>query len=267
MIKKGFHGEEQQFTLKEDGTVSVAVWLSALCTSTPKQLKDAIVDTEDGFAARFIYHKTPPGNGLFDDVFGNGQNSIGSRLESLGLKVQNMHNEHRRRVRERPLRVSFTQKQKQDHMHDMQRIMTEANGLHPELHGFVVRLSHSVLRTAALFSILRAEPPSTSETLTCDQASYAAAAMLRKHWEEGMFEAFNFLNPDAHREDGRMTVPEDVKEYVCRWRLDHNTMPQQAVMKLQTLDEPHIKHWLKSIDNPADAVGKIQRKYLRELKA
>lgn len=265
MIKKGYHGEEQQFTLKEDGTVSVAVWLSALCTSTPKQMKDAIIDTEDGFAARFIYHKTPPGTGLWDDVFGSGIDSIGSRLESLGLQVQNMHNEHRRRIRERPLRVTFNKEQKQDHQRDMQRIMTEAYDLHPELHGFVVRLSHSVLRTAALFAVLRAEPPSTAETLTCDTASYSAAAMLRTHWEEGMFEAFNLLNPSAHREDGRMTVPEDVKEYVCRWRLDHDTMPQQAVMKLQTMDEPHIRQWLKTVDNPADAVGKIQRKYLKDL--
>jgi len=91
--------------------------------------------------------------------------------------------------------------------------------------------------------------------------------MLREHWKESMFDAFNLLNPKSAEEDGRMTVPEDVRELVCKWRVENGTMPSQAVMKLQLMTEPNIQHWLRQLDNPADAVGKIQRKHLKDLDA
>jgi len=269
MIKKGFHGEKEQYTLKEEGTVSIDVWLSALITSTPRQLQEAMKgDTEDGFAARFIYHKTPPSPGIFDDVFGEEDNeSIGKKLHMLGYDVQKIFEEHRRRDPGQPYRVTFSQQQKEEHRKAMQVVLNEALEVHPELNGFALRLSHSVLRTAALFSVLRANASHKCTGTQCDEYSWSAAAMLREHWKESMFDAFNLLNPKSAEEDGRMTVPEDVRELVCKWRVENGTMPSQAVMKLQLMTEPNIQHWLRQLDNPADAVGKIQRKHLKDLDA
>jgi len=56
-----------------------------------------------------------------------------------------------------------------------------------------------------------------------------------------------------------------VRKLVCEWRLD-GIMPAQAASKLQMMTEPHIRHWLSGLDNPAAAIGKIQRKYLKNLK-
>ena len=53
---------------------------------------------------------------------------------------------------------------------------------------------------------------------------------------------------------------------MCQWKLD-NIGPAEAIAKLQMRTEPHIKHWLRGLDNPADAVGKIQRKYLKDLRS
>lgn len=271
LVKKGWAGEQADFTTKEDGTVQHRVWLSAMVSSTPQALVDAMHgDTEDGFSNRFVYHCTPKAGPLYISPFLDAEKqqpeSIQSRLFKMGYQVQHIHNQQRNRNSNTPLAVNFTQEQARKHDDSAQSKLREAVEIHPHLGGYCKRMHQTVLRTAALFAVLRANPGSDDTRLVCDDLSFEAASMLRDHWFETMIDSFSLVTPKAHKTDARMRVPEEVRTLVCQWKLD-NIGPAEAIAKLQMRTEPHIKHWLRGLDNPADAVGKIQRKYLKDLRS
>ena len=269
LVKKGFAGEQADFTTKEDGTMQHRLWLSAMVSSTPQQLIEAMNgDSEDGFANRYVYHMTPSAGSIYKSPFlPLGQEkpeSIQTKLYKMGYEVQSMHDRQRQRNPETPLKVTFTQDQMASSDKSGQEKLSESVDIHPHLGGYCKRMHSVVLRTAALFAVLRANPSSHDTHLQCDELSWNAARILREHWFETMIDAFAMVTPQAHKTDMRMTIPEDVRKLVCEWRLD-NIMPAAAVAKLQTMGAPHVKHWLKGLDNPADAVGKVQRRYMKEL--
>jgi len=270
LVKKGWAGEQADFTTKEDGTVHHSVWMSAMVSSTPQALIDAMHgDTEDGFSNRFVYHSTPNAGALYISPFlpfGKHQSeSTKSKLIKMGYEVQQIHNRQRERNPKTPLIVTFTEEQSLRHDQVAESSLVEAKGIHPHLGGYSKRMHYTVLRTAALFAVLRANPSSEDTHLVCDDLSFEAACMLRDHWFETMMDAFSLVTPKAHKTDGRMRVPEEVPTLVCQWKLE-GIGPAQAAAKLQMMPELHIQHWLKGLDNPADAIGKIQRKHVKDLK-
>ena len=268
LVKKGWAGEQADFTTKEDGTMHHRVWLSAMICSTQQALIDAMHgDTEDGFSNRYVYHCTPPAQPVHISPFpppGKKPKSTHRKLFNLGTEVQQIHNRQRNRNPHDPLMVTFTAEQQRKHDTSAQAKLAEAMDEHPHLGGYSKRMHQTVLRTAALFAVLRANPSENASSLVCDDLSFHAACLLRDHWFTTMFEAFLLVTPKAHKTDLRMNVPEDVRKLVCEWRLD-GIMPAQAASKLQMRTEPHIRHWLSGLDNPAAAIGKIQRKYLKDL--
>jgi hypothetical protein len=263
MIKKGFAGEMEQFTLKEDGNVALDVWLSVLVTMTRQQMLDAIKDTEDGFFQRFIFHYVPPADGQFNDVFGDGSDSIVRKLKHLGYEVQDHY--ERNRSRDDEVRIRFTPEQQKEHQEVFGRLLPDAVDIHPNLHGSVTRLSSTVLRVAGLFTMLRKLHPKACLEVTCDDASWEAAAILRDYWANTIVEAFHLFDNSRLAMDGRCSVPDVVKEYVIKWREEDRTMPKAAVMKLQEMRERNndIDAWLDRTKNPVAAVGRLQRQYAK----
>lgn len=265
MIKKGFHGEMEQFTLKEDGHIAINVWLSVLVTMTKQQMIEAIKDTEDGFFQRFIYHEVPTTEAPFIDPFlADGEDPIERKLLNLGYEVQEHYELNR--SREDDVHIQFTAEQQAEHVEEFSRIKAECDDIHDRLHGSITRLSSTVLRTAGLFAMLRKKHPRACVAVTCDSESWEAACMLRDYWAGSIVDAFNlFENPSAGA-DGRETVPEIVKEYAIKWREQKNLMPKATVLKLEEIrhTDIDIDAWLDRCKDPTSAVGRLQRKALRK---
>ena len=119
LVKKGWAGEQADFTTKEDGTMHHRVWLSAMICSTQQALIDAMHgDTEDGFSNRYVYHCTPPAQPVTSVRFHLRERSLKASQAGcldLGTEVQQIHNRQRNRNPHDPLMVTFTAEQQRKH--------------------------------------------------------------------------------------------------------------------------------------------------------
>lgn len=257
IMLKGAEGERDGQLWKDTGMEQVQCWLSMLITSTPQQMLDAIGSTEDGLFSRFVWYRTAPSGGQFRDPRPGRGGSRRTRLHALGdrvLKIYDVMN-----AASSDVVVTFSKQQYDEHRDNMQALMDEAYDMSHDLDGAVGRLGNSVMRTAAVFALLR-EAESRQrmpQQVACDELSWSAAVHLSRVWLESMLEVHNMFHPRGVTEVDE-TPPKLAADLIRSYLVERPRLkPTEALRLLRAERQDGLTMWLKTLKSERDSVRKI----------
>lgn len=257
IMLKGAEGERDGQLWKETGLEQVQCWLSMLITSTPQQMLDAIGSTEDGLFSRFVWYRTAPSGGRFRDPRPGKGGSRRTQLHQLGdrvLKIYDVMN-----AASSDVVVTFSNQQYDEHRENMQRLMDEAYDICQDLDGAVGRLGNSVMRTAAIFTLLRKaeDGQRMPDRVACDDYSWSAAKQLSRVWLESMLDVHAEFHPRGVAEVDE-TPPKMAAELVRGYLVERPTLkPSEAVKLLRAEQNGSVTMWLNALKNERNRVGKL----------
>ena len=264
IIKKGFHGETADLLFKEAGKVEVDLWLSVMLTSTSGQLKGFINSPEDGMFNRFIFHTFETESRWKDQRPTPGRLPLSEIIAAQGEPLAVMYE---RLERGADINVQFSKRQWDQHAKAMVPLLAEAVAIDRNLEGYINRLGQMILRTAAIFGVLRAyENGQLRDGFVVDVQSWRAAMALMPIWWSNALAAYSLYAEDERPADENEGQQERdaIQRMVGDWRIKDGAMPAEALKRLQGSLHQWVREWVVTEKVDRGRIGRMQLRHIRQ---